>query len=339
MFFQVDDKLHVNLKITGMIETEGVKKAGPAMMLWTLAGSRAQDAGSDGVTTEGDIVRLTLDRREGLKAAQMLVAYQLWHGPGHDCDKCPPVAPGTYRFHDWFQFGYDTGEQAKVSTAKRKELKDEQLRNAVWARDSIEPGVALCRYCGHKVARSDRKSDRRPHLDHVDPTRAIGPTNVVVACGKCNQAKYNRTPEQAGMTLRPPPDPGSGSDPESDLDQTEIRSDSGPDQTGPRVPRGRAREGAGLVGSGRGRGSGSSGSGTGSAGRGRGEARGPSPGRAGAVPEHPAVGRWGSPWKGWSGPPPSDQVLTESTCPDHGMPEPCRKCPADQQVEAARGSS
>lgn len=72
-----------------------------------------------------------------------------------------------------------------------------------WSR-SAYPKVKLrdgnaCRYCG----RSGRLS-----IDHLIPRcqgGGDGEENLVVACWDCNSRKRGRTPEQAGMSLRPVP--------------------------------------------------------------------------------------------------------------------------------------
>lgn len=59
-----------------------------------------------------------------------------------------------------------------------------------------------CQYCGGKF------SLRRLTYDHVVPRSQGGLTawgNIVMACYPCNEAKRNRTPEQAGMRLRKQP--------------------------------------------------------------------------------------------------------------------------------------
>jgi 5-methylcytosine-specific restriction endonuclease McrA len=55
-----------------------------------------------------------------------------------------------------------------------------------------------CLYCGRRFARNDLTRD------HVLPTSRGGRDrweNVVAACRRCNWAKDNRTPEEAGMPL------------------------------------------------------------------------------------------------------------------------------------------
>lgn len=59
-----------------------------------------------------------------------------------------------------------------------------------------------CQYCSNKFVL------RRLTYDHVVPRSRGGRTtweNIVMACYPCNEAKRNRTPEQAGMQLRKQP--------------------------------------------------------------------------------------------------------------------------------------
>jgi len=59
-----------------------------------------------------------------------------------------------------------------------------------------------CQYCGQRRAIRDLTQD------HVFPRSRGGRTcweNVVTCCVNCNTRKANRTPQQAGMTLRVPP--------------------------------------------------------------------------------------------------------------------------------------
>lgn len=59
-----------------------------------------------------------------------------------------------------------------------------------------------CQYCGAQPGRA------KLTLDHVVPKARGGQTtwdNVVAACGDCNHAKRDRTPEEAHMTLRAKP--------------------------------------------------------------------------------------------------------------------------------------
>jgi 5-methylcytosine-specific restriction endonuclease McrA len=67
-------------------------------------------------------------------------------------------------------------------------------RRTVLARDQY-----TCQYCGAQPGRAQLT------LDHVVPRSRGGQThweNVVTACRSCNQRKGNRTPQEAGLTLR-----------------------------------------------------------------------------------------------------------------------------------------
>lgn len=79
----------------------------------------------------------------------------------------------------------------KAMRSKKKVVKFS--RENVYTRDN-----GKCQYCGHKVPRPDAT------YDHVLPRAQGGKTewtNIVIACVPCNQAKGNRTPAQAKMTL------------------------------------------------------------------------------------------------------------------------------------------
>ncbi|WP_064075891.1 HNH endonuclease [Prescottella equi] len=211
MWFQVDDQLTLNRKVRTLAERalEGREDGLAAMGVWTLAGSDCQASRADGVVRRADLIRLTLNPEMADRLAGLLVEVKLWHGPGHDCSRCPAIPDGTWLFHDWFDLGYNTREQLDISERKKRELKDSKIHAQVWARDCLDPNnptVGACRYCGHEVKKKDTRSpDRRPELDHIDPNVADGARNIVLACRACNRHKGNRTPEEAGMTVLPAP--------------------------------------------------------------------------------------------------------------------------------------
>lgn len=149
----------------------------------------------------------------------------LYHRPGDTCSCLEQhdwrEDMGGYWAHDYLDYNPSRQENS-VHRAKARELKDKDLRAAVKARDGDR-----CRYCGDPVKWADRRSAKGGVLDHVDPDRAAGAANLVVACRSCNARKKNCTPEGAGMTLLPPPGQtcaGSGSDLGPDPDP-----DLGPD--------------------------------------------------------------------------------------------------------------
>lgn len=60
-----------------------------------------------------------------------------------------------------------------------------------------------CQYCGKRLPTS------KLNYDHVTPRSQGGKTvweNIVTSCIPCNDRKANRTPQQAGMRLRTPPE-------------------------------------------------------------------------------------------------------------------------------------
>ena len=78
-------------------------------------------------------------------------------------------------------------------------------RERVWKvppvnrREVLRRDKHTCQYCG---------STKHLTLDHVIPRSKGGKhtwDNVVIACERCNSRKGDRTPQQAGMTLRTQP--------------------------------------------------------------------------------------------------------------------------------------
>lgn len=68
----------------------------------------------------------------------------------------------------------------------------------VMARDKFE-----CQYCGKSLTM------RTATMDHVHPRSRGGGSswiNVVTSCAPCNRKKGGSTPEEAGMSLRNPPE-------------------------------------------------------------------------------------------------------------------------------------
>lgn len=221
MFFMLVDELSANPKIRRLLDRglEGDATGAVAMTLWSVAGTTTRAALSDGVVSRADTVRILLNHEWADTASRLLVDVELWHDAHTEgqcetcmlhlaqCKTCRPLAPGEFRFHDWWQRGYDHGATTKLTIAKKKELQDKKLRTQVWARDSVpgSPETAHCRLCGHLMNRQDRRSDRAPEMDHIDPWLAIGASNLISVCRTCNRQKGQRTPEEAGMSLRPAP--------------------------------------------------------------------------------------------------------------------------------------
>lgn len=153
-------------------------------------------------TTNGFVPEVKV--RQHLRGAKLdaFVASGLLHRAGHVCEcmKGQKWRPGmAFYVHYYLQWN-PTKEEMEVDRAKRAELKDRELLAAIRRRDKD-----LCRYCGYQTKWADRVSGRGLVFDHVDPARACGARNLVVACKSCNSRKGARTPEAAGMTLLPEP--------------------------------------------------------------------------------------------------------------------------------------
>ncbi|MFI6428484.1 HNH endonuclease [Promicromonospora sp. NPDC050880] len=211
----VDDQLPVNAKTRKLTAPvlAGDLRGAAAGYLWTLAGASTQASLTDGLLSLMDLATIMPHVTLVQELAGLLVDAGFWHAPGHACEVCAPVPDGHWRFHDWFQMKYDPAEIQKLNRRKRAELAKPEIVHAVWARDAL-PGQwkkgaehAACRYCGKTVKRKDTRSPEpdRGTIDHVDPMKASGVRNLVVACKGCNGSKGKRTPVQAGMTLRPAP--------------------------------------------------------------------------------------------------------------------------------------
>lgn len=185
-WFKVDDSLinHPKWLIVGL----------HARALWVQAG-----IWSAGQLTDGRVDKALLDyiaacakipTGKAKAAAAELVAARLWE----DTDT-------AWVFHDWAEHQPSRTEvltrRNKVAR-KRKLYEDRELLRQVRARDGD-----VCRYCGIDVKWRDRKGTTGGTYDHIDPDGLNELDNVVVACRGCNSRKKDRTPEEAGMRLRP----------------------------------------------------------------------------------------------------------------------------------------
>ncbi len=245
MWLKVHDGLPFDPKVLllGRTKAEVNEAIGMATRIWAWCAQQRTDgfvpeAVVDSIGTAAALRRLvrpTFDRRPFLHR----------RGLGDDC-RClrgrtwPDGA--DFLVHDFLDRNPSRDEN-DVRKAKARELKDPGLKAAVRARDGDH-----CRYCATEVNWADHRSGRGGTFDHVDPNLAAGAANLVVACRACNAKKKDRTPDQSGMRLRPPPghpanqthagpviEPGSdpGSDPNRTRDPTTDRT-TGPD-LGPRA--------------------------------------------------------------------------------------------------------
>lgn len=108
------------------------------------------------------------------------------------------VAPG--QFIRSCRSTYETPSVIRLVTyhdVRRKRRASGKMRFHIFLRDGFR-----CLYCGVKGAASDLT------LDHIEPQSRGGPDapeNLATSCYSCNQEKGNRTPTEAGMTLRSSP--------------------------------------------------------------------------------------------------------------------------------------
>jgi 5-methylcytosine-specific restriction endonuclease McrA len=110
----------------------------------------------------------------------------------------------SYVIHDWYDYAgrlLDQRQHAAEQKRRHRELyNNKALIQAIRERDKDR-----CRYCGRPVNWKDRKGPDGATYDYVDPSGPTSLENVVVACRACNAGKGQRTPEEAGYVLLPPP--------------------------------------------------------------------------------------------------------------------------------------
>jgi hypothetical protein len=129
-FFNVDDQLHGHPK---------ARAAGLAAIgLWTLAGSHCRAYKSDGNVPAWFVA----GQPQGARLAARLVAANMWHAPGHDCDECPePAEPDGWIFHDWLDVNTSAEEVERQREQNRK--RQRRRRAKLYAlRDETEAGHA-----------------------------------------------------------------------------------------------------------------------------------------------------------------------------------------------------
>lgn len=118
------------------------------------------------------------------------------------------VCEGGWRIHDYLEYNPSREEvqfQREIIRRRQAMNTDPDLAKQIRDRDGN-----TCRYCGCNVNWRDRKSESGGTYDHVIPISqggTDGADNIVVSCRMCNTRKGARTPEQAGMTLRPVQNP------------------------------------------------------------------------------------------------------------------------------------
>jgi 5-methylcytosine-specific restriction endonuclease McrA len=210
-WFRIDDKLMDHPKWLAMkgAALDGARnradaraRAKDAALVWTAAGVWGAGNNCDGIIPEhaADTIapRAFLTEDEFHAAAELLVKAGLWH-------RLPKSRGGPgWKVHDWhdYQLSKQQVQQRQDRDARKKALyrtvEGRLVVETVKRRDGDR-----CRYCWEEVVWADRRSAKRGTVDHVDPDGPNSIENCVVACGSCNRAKADRTPEEADMLLRP----------------------------------------------------------------------------------------------------------------------------------------
>ncbi|MEU5950340.1 hypothetical protein ABZ793_33020 [Micromonospora sp. NPDC047465] len=172
--------------------------------------AKASHIKKDGYLTEQTAARYARRRRWlDLLCTPVLDEQPLLHRPDDDCPCLGEawIEGYAYRIHNFLRRNPSRAEYER-NRAQKADLRSAPLKAMVYARDA-----GCCRYCrsGPLSAKAGRARDRRKVLthDHVDPDRPAGEdaTNLVVACGRCNEHKGHRTPYEADMALLPEPTP------------------------------------------------------------------------------------------------------------------------------------
>lgn len=177
---------------------------------YTRLKSKAAHLLTDGYLTAEIALRYARGRRQLLEllATPVLDRAPKLHRPGDECECLgdqPWIAGYAWRLHAYLKRNPSRAEYNR-NRAQRADLRDPRLKAAVYDRDG-----GCCRYCrsGPLSPKAGRSRDRRKVLtyDHVDPDTPAGPDGhgLVVACGRCNEHKGRRTPDEADMVLLAPP--------------------------------------------------------------------------------------------------------------------------------------
>lgn len=207
---RIHDGAMQNLKITVLSDS--------AFRLWVQGLCYCQTALTDGLIPKEALRQMGAKRKdvEALSTSRVNGQAPLWE-----------QHPVGFKVHDYLIWN-DCREKVIERQGKAKVRKmfytDHELRNQLRARDGDS-----CRYCGKTVHWTDRRGPDGATYDHVDPSLPYDKLdNLVVACRACNSSKRNRTPEVAGMPLRPVPNQNG---PSSNQDRTTSSNQTKPNQT------------------------------------------------------------------------------------------------------------
>lgn len=132
-WFKVDDQLHAHPKIARLLEA-GEQRAANALALWTVAGSWAAQAMSDGFVSEAMARRLSLVSR-WKQAANDLERAGLWDPGAH-----PETGVKGWYFHDWL----DLQPSAADLRNARQKARDRKRRQRAASRPLSHRDTPAC---------------------------------------------------------------------------------------------------------------------------------------------------------------------------------------------------
>ncbi len=257
-WLRLDDKLPLSVKVHGLADpgaraSTAIRQRNEALGHWALILAHCGAEGTDGFLPAGIVEGYGTPASLGRLLRPTFDRAPLLHRRGETCDCLAErrwPAGAAYAMHDFLDRNPSRAE-TDVARAKKRELRDPELKAAVRRRDA-----GRCRYCGVEVNWNARRGPLRGTYDHVDPKLAAGAANLVVCCGGCNSRKKDRSLDAAGMRLLPLPghpthpatstsfDTGSESDSEPTRNATATGPETdnkpvsgpGPDPPPPRPP-------------------------------------------------------------------------------------------------------
>lgn len=103
--------------------------------------------------------------------------------------------------HDWNDYAGKLLERREGDARRKRSMREAYENGTIYAVRQRDGDT--CRYCGKTVNWNDRRGADGGTYDHVIPDGPATVENLVVCCRACNSKKGHRTPEQAGMILRP----------------------------------------------------------------------------------------------------------------------------------------
>lgn len=150
-----------------------IEAGGDAAWLYFCSMAFAKRNKTDGVIPEAAVGRLS-DRKQPARLARILLSKDLWHAPGHSCDRCPQPLPGNYVVHDYTPWQGSVQAQRLTKTAKSAGGSYGNHQRWHLSRGVRDPECPHCAAAASHM-RSGNPSDERSDSDRIcdrlsDPT-------------------------------------------------------------------------------------------------------------------------------------------------------------------------